>query len=233
MGVGAATSVVGGTMQAVAASQEQREMFRQFQRELQRQGAYRNEAMGSFNNWAPTLGAETARTEMGAGAANRMADYTRVGGQSLKQGGGNDARDQAYFDMTGANRAKLSSYNDWQNRQAISGEREGQALAKISNFAGGDAQVFPYRMYQAQHSADELAFWGQMISSIGGGASNYAQLFSGPQVSNGPGNRGELGGMGGDGIPVNYPGFDQFSYGGGYQLPAAGGAAEPGSFVIG
>lgn len=217
-------------MQAIAASQEQREMFREFQKEIQRQGGYRNEAMASFGQWAPTLGAETAREQMGAGQANRMADYSRVGGQSLKQGAGANARDAAYYNMTGANRAKLSSYGDWQSQQGIAGEREGQALNKISNFAGGDAQVFPYRMYKAQHSMDELAFWGQMIASIGGGSSNYSQLFSGPQTP-------QISGGAGVSLGMYSPGsYDDAAYGSGglnYQLPASGGAAEPGSFVIG
>lgn len=170
-------------MSGIAASQAQKEMFRAFQSELNRQGIYRGQALTSLEGYLPTLGAETAQQQMGEGAGRREAAYGTLG--SMPTGpygaGATGAADKAYYESTGHNRAKLGSYSDWQNQQGISRQREGQDLGKIINYAHGDAGIFPYFMYKAQHSQDELAFWGQLISSIGGSAPQYQQLFAGPQ----------------------------------------------------
>lgn len=191
MGAGAAANVVGGSMQAIAASMEQQAMFREFQNEINRQRGYQGQA---WNIWQPAvanLGAEGAADAMGTGDLARLGLYGQVGNEALGQGASNNnegfKRAQGALDLAGAARAKLGSYGDWMHGQGIAQERTGQDISKIGNFAQGTATVFPYRMYQAQHSMDELAFWGQMISSIGGGASNYASLFGGPQVGGSPG----------------------------------------------
>jgi hypothetical protein len=183
MGYGAAANVVGGIMQAVAASQAQRAMYRAFAGEMARQGRYRGEAVGSFGQWAPTLGRETAEQEIGQGQASREGAYATGLAAPIMQGAVPAERDKAYYSQTGRNRARLSAYGDWQAEQGRSAQREGWDLGKITNFAQGDAQVFPYQMYKAQHSMDELAFWGQLISSIGGGATNFQSLFGAPPPS--------------------------------------------------
>lgn len=81
--------------------------------------------------------------------------------------------------MVGGQRAALGGYQDWLQGQAINQLHTGQDIGQVGNFAAGTAQVFPYKMYQAQHSQDELAFWGSLIASIGGSAANYAQMFGG------------------------------------------------------
>src|SRR5206468_2038209 len=80
---------------------------------------------------------------------------------------------------SGMQRSKVGSVNDWQLDQMINRIRTQQDLDKISNFARGTSQIFPYRMYEAQHSMDELAFWGNLISSIGGGGGNMMSTFGG------------------------------------------------------
>jgi hypothetical protein len=180
-GYGAAANVVGGIMQAIAANQEQKAMFSEFQKELTRQGSYRAQAYTGWEDFLPQLGADQARDTMAKAAATREGSYADLANLPGTQygGGPTESRDRAYFDITGRNRAKLSAYSDWINSRNIGQQREQQGLTKIANFAQGTASVFPYREYQAQHSWDELAFWGQLISSIGGTATNYGQLFGG------------------------------------------------------
>lgn len=190
MGYGAIASVVGGIMQSIAASQEQKAMIREFQKELARQRGFQTEAWGQFNQRLPGAGAETARTQMATGQQEREKGYAATGATPVSIGHSMfspTAIDQASAAMRGGLRAKLGSYGDWQHQQGMANTRFQDELNRISNFSSGWQQVEPYRMYDAQHSNDELAFWGQLISSIGGSSMNLASSFGGTPPSMGRG----------------------------------------------
>ena len=166
-------------MQAIAASKAAKEMARAFKRELERQRGYTNQAYDVFQPATARRGVETAREEIGKGRAKREAFYQKTASSPLGIGGGPSDRDKAAYALAGANRGQLGGYSDWALDRMIDNIRTQDELNKITNFATGTAQVFPYRLYDAQHSQDELAFWGNLISSIGGSAANYGQLFGG------------------------------------------------------
>ena len=174
LGIGAGSNIVGGLMQSIAAGMANRAMSKQFQRELERQQAHRNQAFGTFETATPFRGVETAGQQIQQGAANREQAYHDISQAPLSIGGAQPTgRDQARYDLQGKSRANLGGYSDWALNQMISNIRTQDELNKITNFAAGDASVFPYRMYEAQHKGDELAFWGSLISSIGGGAGSF------------------------------------------------------------
>lgn len=132
---------------------------------------------------------EYARGQIQQGAANRRQAYSDIanvplGGGFSAQSHYNPGADNAYLGLVGDARARLGGYSDWALQQSINNLRNQQALNQVSSFAGGQAKnVFPLQMYAAQHANDALAAVGQAISSIGGAAGNYAQLYdSGPST---------------------------------------------------
>ena len=190
-------------MQSIAASQANKAMSTALQREMERQQGYRNQAFGTFQTGVQPRGVETAREQIGQGAENRQNFYQHVGQAPLAVNAPTLPRAQEYYGLTGQNRARLGGYSDWAINQMISNIRTQDELNRLSNFAQGTAQVFPYRMYDAQHSADELAFWGSLIASLGGGAGSF------------------LGGSGGSQPPLGF---------GGRSSPANGGFGVPEGF---
>jgi hypothetical protein len=199
MGIGAGANLVGGLMQSIAASKAQQEMGDAFLREMQQQQKFRNQAFGTFQEAVPQRGVETAQDQIAQGAQHRQDVYAQ-NTSPLGFGAGPTARDQAATGIAGALRGKLGGYSDWSLNQAISNIRTQDELNRITQQAGGQAQIFPYKMYDAQHSADQLAFWGSLISSIGSGAGSFLPS-GGPPVGGGAGQYGSA--FGGQGSPGN------------------------------
>lgn len=165
-------------MQSIAAQQAQREMFAQFKNELARQGGFRADATSGLYKGLDTQSKENSDQLRSEGAANRMASYTPV---SLGSTFSPSLKDNAKLNLLGKLRAALGSYGDWQSQMPIDQAHTQEGINKMIDVARGQAQIFPYRMNEAQHSWDELAFWGQMVSSIGGSAGNWASMFGAPQ----------------------------------------------------
>jgi hypothetical protein len=196
IGAGAAANVVGGLLQSVAASMAKRAQEQEFSREIQRQQRLRNEAFGTFQPSLQTRGVETARSQIAEGAQKREAFYDKVGQTRLGLGEGPTKRDKGLYDLLGRTRANLQGYSDWALDQLISNIRTQDELNRIASFASGEAGVFPFRMEEAGHAGDELAFWGALISSLGGGASSFI-----PQGTSTRNTRGSA--FGGQGSPPN------------------------------
>lgn len=184
LGIGAGANVVGGAIQAFAAAQARKAMAHAYRTEMQRQEGFRNKAFGVFQPALVSRGVEQARTDIAQGAQHREQNYEQAAAPSFSAAGPSaSARDMANYDLTGHLRAQLGGYSDWALENMIRGIRSQDELNKISNFAGGVAQVYPYRAYDAQHSQDSLAALGNMISSIGGSAQGWSQLYgTGPQA---------------------------------------------------
>lgn len=183
---GAATNIVGGEMQKWAALTERQAMFDEYKKEQARQAGYAQQAQGQFAGGLANAGASAAQTQLGQGAQDRSAAYQKIGqvplAVSQPSGQSNSPqRDLANAALMGRNRAAMGSYSDWGQKQMLNNLNTSRAEDQTTNFAGGIASVFPYREYQAQHSQDFLAMMGQAISSIGGGAANYAQYAQAPQ----------------------------------------------------
>lgn len=177
-GYGAIANVAGGIIQSIAASKARKEMEQAMQDFMRQQKGYRGDAMEVFQPSLEYRGVENARTQLKQGADTRKAEFDRVGQTPMGINSvGPSARDNAYLGMRGQARANLGAYSDWQLLQDINNLRTQQELNKISNFAGGNAQVFPARMEDASHSYDELAFWGNLISSVGGSAGAWGGMF--------------------------------------------------------
>jgi len=199
LGAGAAANFVGGTMQAVAAGLASKKMGKAYQREMQLQEKFRNQSLNEFQTALPLRGVEQARSDIATGRANREQGYQEANAApfSADVGVGPQGRDSANLNLMGGLRAQLAGYSDWGLENLIRNLRSQERLNQISNFAKGWADVFPAKMYDAQHSQDELAMWGQLIAGLGGGAQGYSQLFgSGPQGGGGMGGgfQGDIGG---------------------------------------
>lgn len=192
--IGAGANLVGGTMQAIAASQAAKAMGKATQRELQRQRGYSNEALSTYDQFLPSQGAESAMESVQKGADTRKAlDKFLLSLQMGPNGqGAMQGRDLSQLRLRGNARATLGGYSDWALDRLLKQIRTQNDLNKISNFAAGTASIFPYRMYDAQHSQDELAFWGQLIQSVGGGGGSFGSAFGGGQAPQGGAMQGGL-----------------------------------------
>lgn len=179
---GAVANVVGGELQGWAAVMSKWAMQKAYQDEINRQGQYSDQAMGNFNTALPGYSAESATKQMGENAQGRLQQYGGTNdvplGYSLKGSQPLGRGVNAAADVTGRARANLGAYSDWSHNTGINQINQARVLNQILSFAKGTAGVFPYRMYGAQHSNDDLAMVGQAISSIGGGSANYGQTLN-------------------------------------------------------
>lgn len=214
-GIGAGTAIIGGELQGWAALLDKWAMQKAYQNEAYKQNEYAAQAgnvlygvpgeatkvggtgtlvaPGGLKGAIPESTVENARALMGQGAAGRRQAYSDIGKVPLGSGfspmsGFNPSASDAYLGLVGNARANLGGYSDWAVQQAINNLRNQQRLNQITSFAGGQAKnVFPLQMYAAQHDQDALAAIGQAISSVGGAAANFANLYAAqPQGSNAP-----------------------------------------------
>jgi hypothetical protein len=180
--IGAGANVAGGAIQAVAAMQAKRAMGKVYEREIVQQNKIRNQALGNvFQPALQTRGVEQARSDIATGRGEREASYEDLGNVDFTGGqqapGGEDPRGLANFELMGNLRAQLGAYSDWGLENLIRQIRSQEQLNRLSDTSRGRASTFPARMYDAQHSADQLAMVGNLISSVGGGAQGWGELF--------------------------------------------------------
>lgn len=173
---GMAAGFVGGQLQGWAALLDRWAMEDEYRRELQRQGEYRNQAATIFNAQLGQAGSAGAQQQLRQAYASRLGEYNSLDnvplGFSVKgQRSASPRRDIAAARMAGGQRAGLMKYGDWLQGQKMLNLTTGRELDQTTNFAGGTAGVYPYRMYQAQHTMDDLAEMGAAISSVGGALS--------------------------------------------------------------
>jgi len=179
---GAAANVVGGELQGWASVLDKWAMQKAFSDEMARQAAYQRQGTGAFTQGLMGATPGVVQQQLGQGAQNREQQYARINQAPLGFGMQTTPRDQANAALLGQGRAQQGAYSDMGLQQMINQLNTQRQLNQISNFAKGTAGVFPYRMYEAQHSMDDLAMIGAAISSIGGGAANYAQFAQAPQA---------------------------------------------------
>lgn len=184
-GIGAGASVVGGIIQSIAAAQAQKAMTRAFERELRRQNVYSNDATQAFHGTLQNDSVENANKLISEGAADRVGKYDALPQLGLNKGSQQDGRVAQNVHSNGVALGRLGGYSDWQMNRDIANILQQDKIDKTINFAGGTASVFPYRMNEAQHSQDMLAFIGQMVSAVGGSAPAWGQMFQAPAGTNG------------------------------------------------
>ncbi len=182
------TNIAGGEISGWAAVLARDEMFKKYKEEQRRQESFRTEGAGLFDQAVGHAGAEEAGRQLDKSAGERRATFDQVGQTPLglpnrTQQSFSPSADKAYLKLRGGQRAKLGSYGDWGLDQALNQAMSQERINRLSDKAGGVASLFPYRMYQAEHSQDLLAQIGAAISSIGGGAANYGQYAKGPDTS--------------------------------------------------
>lgn len=161
----------------IAANKARGEMLDAMAKEMEQQQRFRNEALGVFQPHVQTLGVETARQQIGEGAQQRQQVFQDIGQTQLGIGQNQSKGGQAQYQMRGQARANLGGYSDWSLNQMIAKLRAQDELNRISNFSSGQARIFPYKMSDAQHSADDMAAIGGLIASIGGGAANIGGIY--------------------------------------------------------
>lgn len=245
-GIGAGTAIVGGELQGWAALLDKWAMQKAYQAEAHKQNEYAAQAgdvlygtparatqvggTGNLIDLSKTPGSiaqaspASAQAMMQQGAGARRQAYSDIGKVPLGSGFSpmsnfNPSASDAYLGLVGDARAKLGGYSDWAVQQAINNLRNQQRLNQITSFAGGQAKnVFPLQMYAAQHDQDALAAIGQAISSVGGAAGNFAQLYA----SNPPSTNYQFTPTGNMVSPALWSG-----YGGAGNLPPAGTGYNP------
>lgn len=222
-------NIVGGAIQSIAAGLENRSMGHTFNDEGRRQRNFSGQEWQTFMPELGRMGIENTNTELGQGAAQRMAAYGSANGAPLIAGQGmGTAGDQARLALEGQARAQMGSYSDYSLNQQIDKIRTQQALNQISQQAQGSAQMLPYRMYQAQHSQDVLDFIGKAISSIGSGGSPLST--SGPPQTQ-SGGMGQLQGPLMDG--QSWPAFNAYNMGSGTGvMPQSFGNQQTPAFTL-
>lgn len=214
-------NIAGTELQGWASLLDKWAMQDAFKAEAQRQTGYANQAMDVFNKRLQYAGADYANKFLARDTASREKGYgdlnkTPLSVNTTPYSGGRGGADTAYINMRGAQRAKLGAYGDYLGRQKIQTGETARELNPIINFAKGTAGVFPYRMYEAQHSMDDMAAIGAALSSLGGGSGgNIGQsLSSSPPGGYGQGTYYPYGGAYGASLGgySNMPGF-QDAYG--------------------
>lgn len=175
-GVGMATNIVGSEMERWAAILAADAMNRQFNQQMRVQNNFRQQGIGGFNAYAPTLSAENATKTMGEAAQGREGAYSQVANRPLTQGDGADASVNAAVGLQGQQRSGVGAYGDWQTKQSIGSSQFDNLVNRIGYRAKGSAQVFPYQMSKAQHSMDWLQMLGEMIKGVGGASADFSNL---------------------------------------------------------
>lgn len=183
---GMAANIVGGELQGWAAVLERNAMFDRFKQQQAQQQEFRQRGENLFNTFTQNQGADFAKTDLKKSAADRANQYADVLGVPMAislpyQESRSPKRDVAWANMRAGQRATIGSYGDWALHRTLNDIQNREAIRMLTDQAAGQASLFPYQMYQAQHSQDTLAMIGAAISSIGGGAANYAQYAQGPQ----------------------------------------------------
>lgn len=183
----AATSVIGGELQGWASVLAKQNMADQYDAEHRRQLGYQTQALGNLQTTLGQNGSEYANQQIQKGAGERVLGYDKEQAVPLSvKGPMTDSlhrlKDAAYAKLMGGKRAALGGYADWGHQQGINNAENQRKLHQIENFAGGTAGVFPYRMYDAQHSMDTLAMIGAAISSIGGGSQDFSKYTQAPNA---------------------------------------------------
>ena len=182
-GYGMILQALGSGIQAAAAAEAQRKMNETFQNALAQQQRYSQQSFGTLEGALPGMGVENARAQMAQGQSQREGLYNQLMGSATSATGPQmSARDTAFGQSSGAVRAKLGSYSDWELMQHLNNIRTQNELNKISNFSQGSASLLPLNLQDAQHSQDELALFGSMLGSLGGSIGNYGS--SAPQTYN-------------------------------------------------
>lgn len=191
--VGMATSMVGGIMQSIAASMENSAMQHAFNQEMRQQLGFSGQEFGQWVGDLPSQGSEAAGRAIDSGAQKAQGMYGQVNNMPLLAGGGGGSAspyastDNAALQQAGSARARIGGLSDWQLGRAIDDLKTKDAINRINFRSQGQAQLFPYKMYNAQHSQDELDFWGKTISSIGNsGAGAALSTNSPPTTTTGP-----------------------------------------------
>ena len=169
--VGMGGNLIGNAINMAAAAQTQRAMYGAYRKELAKQGIYQQQATELFDKNVQDTGYPASQTAMAQGATGREAGYGAVQNVPLTmtptpESEQNLARDAAQYKQSGGTRAALGSYGDWQHGLAQNNFATDQGIRRISNFSGGELnRVYPYEMYNAEHSQDTMRFWGDLFSS--------------------------------------------------------------------
>jgi hypothetical protein len=202
MGLGASglasagANVIGSQLQGWASLLDKWAMADAYSAELARQAGYQKQASQVFNNQLGFAGAPAAQQQLNAAYGSRLGGYNDINQVPLGfdlpyQQSGSTARDTAANQMSASQRANLNKYGDWLFGQKLANMATGRSLDQITNFAGGTASVFPYRMYDAQHSMDYLAEIGASISGASSGAAGAKAAFGGPPPTSTGGGYGQ------------------------------------------
>lgn len=185
---GMAAEAVGAAMQSYAALKDARKMESTFNAALKQQYKYRQQGKEAFDLSLAQATPEVAQQQIQGGANTRMAGYEMAAQSPLgftTAPTTSQMRDVAAGQMAGKQRAQLGGYSDWALQQSIKNVQAQNRLNQISSFAGGQAQILPYAMYDAQHAYDKLAAAGAILQTAGSGAAGSLNFGASQQQSQG------------------------------------------------
>lgn len=190
MSVGSAAGIVGQDIQGWASVLDKWAMQDAYANQIGLQQGYSNQALGNFNTNLPQFGADAARQQIGTGATDRLAQYQKTQQVPLSPTGQKTSgMVPASLNVTNRAAANYGGYGNWLFNEGQNQIGQQRLLNQIVSFAKGQANVFPYTMYEAQHSMDALTDFGKAISSLGGSggapASSGSPFGGSSQQSNG------------------------------------------------
>jgi hypothetical protein len=179
---GNAGNAVNAPFQLAAAIQSRRAMNDALNISESQQRAYQAAALANQGAQVIATGPESFNRTLQSGAADRMAGYnqlynTQMGFPQSNRNVASSARDASMNSQLGQNRANLGAYGDAAMQQWLANQEAARRLEKLVSFAGGQASVLPYQMYEAQHKGDDIAALGQLLSSSITGAAITANEF--------------------------------------------------------
>lgn len=175
---GIALQAAGAIIQAVAAQKASENMEKELRRKRESSAAVAKRAMDSWKELVSGSGYAQSQLDLERNAAERVAVNDSMAGMSF-QGGETpigDRRDAQVARQRGTMVARVNAYDDTMLDKAIRELRAQEKLTKIENFETGSLQVYPYQIYDAQHSADKMAKAGKMVSSAGKMMSSYSSM---------------------------------------------------------
>ncbi|MEI6194641.1 MAG: hypothetical protein WCS42_09950 [Verrucomicrobiota bacterium] len=132
---------------------------------------------------------KSATTPIAAALPATSTTTTNPGQAAQTQSGGAAS---AWNKLNAGATAKLGSYSDWENQQAIKNGNASQKLETQNNFARGDANLLPLELSVAGEAGDKLSGWGSMVSALGSVAGAAGGLAGGASAAKGASNAGSI-----------------------------------------
>lgn len=184
--IAAALAAAGTGLQIAASNKAASKMNEANQAELLRQKQYQARATQVANQSISDSSPQNAWQKLEMGEKKRTEAYSRLGAQDLGTVQPNTAQPNsvvnnpaaqrfqrgsegvanAWSRVVGGGQARLGAGEDWGLDQRIRNQETNSKLQRIGSDARVSAGILPTEIDAASHSADAMAGWGKLVSSL-------------------------------------------------------------------